>query len=376
MTSTSINDSSRILRVGIIGCGEVSQVIHIPNLNALSDWFQTTYLCDVSQQALAHCATKVLGSSKPKTTTNAEELCASNDVDVVLVASADAYHLPHALFALKYNKYCLLEKPAALCFRDIDLLILAEKESKGKIFVGTMRRHAAALEDAIKEVGSMAEIKYARVRDIIGPNATFIGQSGMFPKQFNDFSEAATQDRLVRESRMCQQALHEEFGVPVTPESRDMLRMLGGLGTHDLSALREVLGMPQSVAGAVLTHPGIFNVLFKYKDFPVSYESGVIDVPEFDAHIEVYCMNKIVRIQYDTPYVRGLPITMTVKQQVREGFQETKMRKTYMDPYTLEMLAFHDCVINSKAPKTSIEDARQDIELFKMILQADSARYQ
>jgi len=228
MTSISINSSGRILRVGIIGCGEVSQVIHIPNINGLSDWFQTTYLCDVSQQALAHCATKILGPSKPKTTTNAEELCSSSHVDVVLVASADAYHLPHALIALKHNKYCLLEKPAALCLRDIDSLILAEKESKGKIFVGTMRRYAAALEDAIKEVGGMAEIKYARVRDIIGPNATFVGQSGMFPKQFNDFSEADTQDRLVRESRMCQQALREEFGVPVTPESKNMLRMLGG----------------------------------------------------------------------------------------------------------------------------------------------------
>jgi predicted dehydrogenase len=140
--------------------------------------------------------------------------------------------------------------------------------------------------------------------------------------------------------------------------------------------MREVLGMPQSVAGAVLTFPGIFNVLFKYNDFPVSYESGVINVPEFDAHIEVYSDDKIVRIQYDSPYVRGLPITMTVKERVGEGFQERKIRKTYTDPYTLEMLAFHDCVITKKTPKTSVEDARQDVQLFKMILQAGADRYQ
>jgi predicted dehydrogenase len=140
--------------------------------------------------------------------------------------------------------------------------------------------------------------------------------------------------------------------------------------------MREVLGMPQSVAGAVLTQPGIFNVLFKYNDFAVSYESGVITVPEFDAHIEVYSMDKIVRIQYDTPYVKGLPITMTVKERVGDGFQERKIRKTFMDPYTLELLAFHDCAISKKTPKTSVEDARNDIEIFKMILQAGSDRYQ
>jgi predicted dehydrogenase len=140
--------------------------------------------------------------------------------------------------------------------------------------------------------------------------------------------------------------------------------------------MREVLGMPRSVAGAVLTFPGIFSVLFKYNDFPVTYESGVIHVPEFDAHIEVYSADKVVRIQYDSPYVKGLPITMTVKEKVGDGFQERTVRKTYVDPYTLELLAFHDCAVNKKMPKTSAQDARQDLELFKMIMQAGQERYQ
>jgi predicted dehydrogenase len=140
--------------------------------------------------------------------------------------------------------------------------------------------------------------------------------------------------------------------------------------------MREVLGMPTSVAGAVLAFPGIFSVLFKYNDFPVTYESGVINVPEFDAHIEVYSADKVVRIQYDSPYVKGLPITMTVKEKVGDGFQERTVRKTYVDPYTLELLAFHDCAVNKKMPKTSAQDARQDLELFKMIMQAGQERYQ
>jgi predicted dehydrogenase len=228
MATPSTNKTCKVLRVGIIGCGEVSQVIHIPNLNNLSEWFQTTYLCDISIHALVHCSTKVLSPSEPKITNNAEELCASSEVDVVLVANADAYHVPHALLALKYNKYCLLEKPAALCFRDIDLLIAAEKESQGKIFVGTMRRYASVLEDAIEEVGGMGQIKYARVRDIIGNNSLFVSQSGMFPKKFDDVSEEDIKDRMQREQDIHEQALREEFGVLVTQESRNMLKILGG----------------------------------------------------------------------------------------------------------------------------------------------------
>jgi predicted dehydrogenase len=219
-------DASPRLRVGIIGCGEITQCSHIPTLNNLSHLYQTTYLCDVSKHALNHCLTKVQGQP-PKTTLSAEELCSSSTVDVVLVANADAYHVPHALLALKHVKYCLLEKPAALNFRDIDSLIEAEKISKGGILVGTMRRYATAFKDAVDEVGGMPKIIYARVRDIIGPNELGVAQSGMYPKRFDDFSDDDNKDRLAREQDMHEQALREEFGVPVTQSSRLMLRVLG-----------------------------------------------------------------------------------------------------------------------------------------------------
>lgn len=155
-----------------------------------------------------------------------------------------------------------------------------------------------------------------------------------------------------------------------------MLTAAYSLGTHDLSAMREIIGMPQSVAGAVLTFPGIFSVLFKYDGFPVTYESGFIGVPQFDAHIEVYSHDKIVRVNYDTPYVKGLPVTMTIRERIGDtGFQERTIRKTYEDPYTLEFHNLYDCVVNNKTPKTSATDARKDIELFQMILRAGAEAY-
>ncbi|XXH01801.1 hypothetical protein Hte_008162 [Hypoxylon texense] len=365
----------RVLRVGIIGCGEIAQVAHIPNINFLSHLFQTTYLCDISAQALAHCSKKVQGLI-PKVTAAPEELCSSSEVDVVLIANADAYHVEHALLALKYDKWCLVEKPLSVCFRDLDKLVEAEKSSKGKVFVGTMRRFATAFTDAVQEVGGMERITYARVRDIIGPNSVFVDQSGTFPQKFSDFTAADAEDRVKREDEISQQVLGTEFGVPVTPESKRMLRVLGGLGTHDLSAMREILGMPQRVAGALLTFPGIFSVLFDYGAFPCTYESGLNNIPEFDAHIEVYSPDKIVRVEFDSPYVKGLPTVMIVKEKVGDGgFQERKIRKTYEDAYTLEMKEFYRCVVDGVTPKTSAADAGNDIELFKMILQAGAGRY-
>jgi predicted dehydrogenase len=137
--------------------------------------------------------------------------------------------------------------------------------------------------------------------------------------------------------------------------------------------MREIIGMPQRVLGASVATP-IWTVLFQYDEFPVTYESGINNVPIFDAHIEVYSHEKIVRVNYDTPYVKGLPVTMTIREKIDgakgDGYQERTIRKTYEDPYTLEFLEFHKCVLEKGTPKTSPVDARQDLDLFKMIMQA------
>lgn len=137
--------------------------------------------------------------------------------------------------------------------------------------------------------------------------------------------------------------------------------------------MREIIGMPQSVLGASLNLP-IWSVLFQYDGFPVVYESGINNVPIFDAHIEVYSQEKIVRVNYDTPYVKGLPVTMTIRERIDgskgDGYQERTVRKTYEDPYTLELLEFYRCAVEKTPPKTSPADAREDLDIFRMIMQA------
>ena len=47
----------------------------------------------------------------------------------------------------------------------------------------------------------------------------------------------------------------EAGGIKVTPESSRMWRLFGGLGSHDLSVMREALGMPEKVVGSSLGFP-------------------------------------------------------------------------------------------------------------------------
>lgn len=249
---------ARTVNVGIIGCGEVAQIIHIPTLNYMSDFFRITYLCDISQQAIEHCQRKVNRFSSPKITKDPREVCSSKDVDVVFVICSTEYHARYAVLALKHNKITFIEKPMALNQDDLRSILQAEESSTGTVFVGYMRRYATAFKDAVKEIGGWDEIRYATVRDIIGQNPLFTSQSGTFPKYFSDYSEADSKARKEVVDEMNRKALEVDLGVPANKVNVDMWFLLGNLGCHDLSAMREALGIPQSVIGCSLDHKNTF----------------------------------------------------------------------------------------------------------------------
>lgn len=190
MTPTEATPGGRIIKVGIIGsvrviytslleriltvdrCGMITQVVHVPSLNSLSHLFQVTYLCDVSEEAMKHSQLKIAGSCRPNTTRSVEELCNALEVELVLIASNHAFHASDAVLALQAKKYVFIEKPIALTLQDTDRIIAADEAAGGaRVFIGYMRRYAAAFVDAVKEIGSIEQIRYARVRDITGPNS-------------------------------------------------------------------------------------------------------------------------------------------------------------------------------------------------------------
>jgi predicted dehydrogenase len=385
----------KIVNVGLIGCGLVAQIVHIPTLNFMSDFFRITYLCDVSQQSLEHCQQIVNRVSNPKITKSAEELCSSSDVDVVFVLSSTEFHVPHAVLALKYEKIAFVEKPMALNERDLKLIADAEKASKGTVMVGYMRRYATAFIDAVKEIGGMDQVRYATVRDIIGKNDLFIPQSGMFYKAFSDFSEGDLDEKKQTSDEQNRQGLEVDLDIPLTEASVAMWTLVGNLGAHDISAMREAFGMPTSVLGCSLSFANTFwrlvqasihdpmlyltsrnSAIFQYPGFTVHYESGIHDVPMFDAHIEVFSRSKQVKVKWDTPFIKGLPVTMIVREDVdgSGALRETVTTKTYEDPYTLELREFYALAAEGKPTKTTVEDAAQDLKIFQMILKAGAAQ--
>ena len=163
--------TQRMIRVGIVGCGEVTQIMHWPSLYQLADLYEVTALCDVSQPILEE-----LGKhwNVAKLTTDHRALVNRSDVDAVLIANPNAFHAEVTLDAIAAGKHVLVEKPMCVTRREAEQIIAAQKNSNVVVQVGYMRRYAPAFLDGCEVVKQMKEIKFARVRDFLGFNSLIV----------------------------------------------------------------------------------------------------------------------------------------------------------------------------------------------------------
>lgn len=357
-----------ILRVGLIGAGGVAQVIHLPTLQLLNSLFTISAVCDISQKTVDFCTTR---HNIARGTLDPYGIIDDPNIDVVFNLTSDEFHEAYTVAALAAGKHVMLEKPLTLSLQSAHRILEAEQNSKNgaRVFVGYMRRYAPSFVQAFKrEVDSIDKILYARSCGIIGPNAYFVNQSGTSSVKHNDFPP----ESAVLKAKLLNALLEETFpGKEVTKERREFCCFLGSLGSHDLSLMRETLGFPDSASG-VSTNEPFYSAIFNYRKdghtFAVTYESGIDSVPRFDSSLTIYGTNKTVGIQYDTPFIKGLPIKVNVHEANEYGEMVSKeILSSYEDAYTAELKEMHACFTQGAPIKTSVEDATQDLRLFKML---------
>ncbi|HLK94858.1 MAG TPA: Gfo/Idh/MocA family oxidoreductase [Nocardioidaceae bacterium] len=345
-----------MMRVGLIGLGEVAQVVHLPVLQALPELFEVRAGCDLSPTLRREVGARF---GIPACYGSAEEMLAAEDLDGVLVLNSDEYHAEAVTASLEHDLHVLVEKPMCLSPREADEIIACRDRTGLTVMVGYMRRFAPAFTEAVQLLPTLGRVNFARVHDVIGRNQLMIDQTTTVERP-GDIPRDLMEQRWARG-----RALVEEAIGSVPDELASAYRLLCGLGSHDLSAMRELLGRPLGVAAARQWRGGGYiAALLDYDDFVVSYETGVDEQRRFDAHLEVYGDTASLRVQYDTPYVRHLPTTLVVQETLGEAFRTTVTRPHLKDPYTHELEYFAEVAASGTMPKTSPEDFVEDLDLF------------
>ncbi|KAJ5378893.1 NAD(P)-binding protein [Penicillium cosmopolitanum] len=371
--------TSRVINVAVIGAGEIAMCTHLPTLGFLSHMYEVTAIVDVSKQALEHCARKF---NIPRTFTDVSEmLAACSDVDVVLICHSDEFHSVHAVQCLKAGKHLFIEKPMAQTLREADDIETARLASGKLVFVGYMRRYATAFLRFKEAVGKLdpAQINYVRFRNFTSRVSqgwdylterhlltTFLGQVSpnaptcMIVRSLNaDIPEEASAKRRQVATSQFEEYTGLDYKSPVAQYIR---ACKFHISPHDLSLMRELFGLPRHVIAAVPSARGELFVHYA----AVSGEDAVLSV---DATVEVLAQHQRLKLTFDSPYIKGLPITATTLSRHPNGdFSEETIRPTYEDYYTLMFKELHRCLSGDAEIKTTVLDSREEISMLSDIL--------
>ncbi|RFB88333.1 oxidoreductase [Rhizobium leguminosarum bv. trifolii] len=149
----------RRLRIGVLGAGQIAQAAHFESCTKAvnADLYA---VCDVAADLRERMA---ITHGAEKTYDDYDKMLADPDLDAVIIATADAFHVPASIRALQAGKHVLCEKPVGVTVEEC-LELKAEVETSGKVFqVGHMKRFDAGLQAAKSfirdEMGEMVALK-------------------------------------------------------------------------------------------------------------------------------------------------------------------------------------------------------------------------
>jgi predicted dehydrogenase len=343
------------VKIGVVGCGAIAQVHHMPNLTALQNEYDVTVVCDVSPGAAAYVANRF---HVPKYVTDYRNLLAS-DIDAVLLCQSDP-KTEVAVAALEAGKHLFIEKPMCYSLQEADAIIAAQKRS-GKVGqVGYMKVYDPAFEVAKREVDRMKDVLFVQINHLHPDNALHLRQFHL--ARFDDFPESAQEAIQAARKAARQEAIGD---VPAHVERA--FHLLAGSMIHDLYGLRTMMGMPTAVVSTEIWFEGRAITL------TLEYANGArcvatwVDLPDlwdFQETLEIYGSDKRVILSYPTGFARGILSTVTIQGIDEDGATFRKEPAVdWESAFVRELRHFHACITQDTPCRTSVESARDDISL-------------
>ncbi len=355
------------LRVGVIGCGGIAQMMHLPYLASLPDLFELAALCDISPGVLQVMGERYQVPASARFT-RYQDLIALN-LDAVLVLTGGD-HYPQALAAIQSGKHVFAEKPLCFTLREADELIAAAAQANVKLMVGYMKRYDPGYLYAWQCLQEMHDIRYVQINTLHPSEDDYLRIHNLV--RFDDIPPEVLQSLRELDDRRIVEAVGQ-----VSPALKSMYAgvFLGSM-VHDSNALRGLLGEPDQVLFAELWPKGdesaSVTTLIKYPgNTRVVYTwTYLSDLRDYFQEIAVMSPDNRFRIQFPSPYLRHFP-TPIVFQGMEDGAAFSKrVEASYDEAFRRELIAFHECIVNDKQPLTDAADARGDIRLLQQIFAA------
>lgn len=154
------------VRIGVVGVGgRAGDLVrecaaHCKDLN-----MELVASCDIWNKARERGAAMIkglMGGAEVAQWRNLEELCERDDVDALIIATADFQHAQHLAYAVRAGKDVYVEKPLANDLDDAKEALRAVQETRRVVQVGTQRRSEGSWPAAARFIasGALGKVSY------------------------------------------------------------------------------------------------------------------------------------------------------------------------------------------------------------------------
>lgn len=350
-----------VLRVGVIGCGEAAQALHLPTLASLGAHFTVAACADADAALAERIAAGVGARALP-----VEALIADDAVDVVVIASPHVHHADQAIAACEAGKRAvLLEKPPAATSRLTRLIADASARTGVPVLVNIPHVYDPATERARAALAGCARSGEFWCR--IGPNASYTAH-------LLDTLRGPPDPWAGSQANLARLIAATEVLPDPSPLAVLAHAWVVGLSIHDMPVLRRVLGEPTGVAYAAARD--LPDGRLGYDAVLTLPEGRALLMVELLAHAETQwgfaarAEGLSVRVDYPTTYALSAPSTCTLTREEGGMTVEERWGGRYESGFRRAWLHLHAVVTEGAAPETPIADSVRDLELLEAIAMA------
>jgi len=356
------------LKVGVIGCGAIAQLQHLPHMRELEDEFEIAGLCDLSPGLLGFVGDQY-GVAPTRRFRDYRELVAS-DIDAVIVCP-NSSHAEPAIAAAEAGKHLFVEKPMCVTVEQAEAMVAAADRAGVILQVGYMKRHSPAYQHARRAIAAMGDTRFIQVNHLHPNNALHLRE---FPiRRFDDLPASLRDVGLTEHRRLVSQALGLADPGRLTQDVAAAFQHVLGSLIHDIGNLSGVFGPPERVVSTeiwrggsalttILAYAGDKRAVCTWIDLP--------DLQLFEETMEVYGGRERVIVSFPTGFSIGADTVATEYGIDADGHPWQREQRWHDNPFKIELRHFRECVRCGTQPITSGRDAIHDIALVAKIIRA------
>ena len=353
--------SDKPVRIGLIGTGMIAQVMHLPHLFELLDLFEVVALCDLSLGAVQAVGAKY---GIRHTMTDYHEMLARVDLDAVMVLTRD--HAQPATDALRAGKHVFIEKPMCNNLDEADELLDAQLQAGCVAMLGHHKRYDPGYVAGRNRIRQMQNPHLIRLHDVSGPNDLFLEHYDIV--RVDDVDAARTN----RMQQRHQESLQRAIGVQPEAVMRAYGLMLG-LSIHDIYILDGAFGLPERVVATEIWDNGAAyaSILAYPNNLRCVLDTALVrGMRKFDESLTVYAPHNVLSIVFPSPFLKNAATVVEEWEMDGDHYRESRTTASYQEAFKLELIHFHDCIVNGKTPHTPATEGRAQIALLIEMIKA------